>query len=542
MTIVDDGAAGGRTKPDGAGHSPAAAATPRPWIRRNDYTALEVPPLGGWEPALSVSVVIPAHGHQDKLDLVLAALAAQSYPSRLMETVVVDDGSAPPLRLPEVCPENTRLITSGEGGWGSAHAVNCGVAAGEGDVVLRLDADMLAHREHVESQMRWHHLADYLAVLGHKLFVPFTPGEPDPESVHTAVSQGRAAELFDPGSAEKHWIERIIDSTDGLTTADHKAYRVFIGASGSLHRGLFDEAGGLAGELVLGGDSEFAYRVAQTGAVFVPDLETSSWHLGRTQMQTRREAGTRYRHPFVAARVPDFENRRKQGPRQWAVPYADVVVDVSAASLEEAETTLAPLLSGSAPDIRAFLVGPWSELGEERRLPLEEELLDLRLIRETFRGDSRVSFVEEAPERDAAVPFRLHMPAGCRPTHRAVERITRVADKHAAGLVRLTAPGVAAHGPQALRLERTAAFARARRLGAGQEGLDAAVDRLYGLHWIGGAGILGEEEEPPHDWGRRLRAAEEAAEAQRARADRLERRLRWLSRGLPRRLAERLAR
>ena len=34
-------------------------------------------------------------------------------------------------------------------------------------------------------------------------------------------------------------------------------------------------------------------------ALFVPDLDTSSWHLGRTQMQTRRDAGTRYRAPFV---------------------------------------------------------------------------------------------------------------------------------------------------------------------------------------------------------------------------------------------------
>ncbi|MFB9801229.1 glycosyltransferase, partial [Streptomonospora salina] len=530
MTIVDGGAAGGRTKPESTGRASGGAAVPRPWIRRNDYTALEIPRLGEWEPHLSVSVIVPAHGHQDKLDLVLAALAEQSYPSRLMETVVVDDGSEPPLRLPEARPENTRLIASDEGGWGSAHAVTCGAAAGDGDVVLRLDADMLVYREHVESQLRWHHAADYLAVLGHKLFVPFTPGEPDPESVRAAVAEGRAAELFDAGSAEKHWIERTIDRTEALAAADHRAHTVFIGASGSLHRDLFDEAGGLAGEMVLGGDSEFAYRLAQAGAVFVPDLDSSSWHLGRTQMQTRREAGARYRRPFVATRVPDFRDWRNQGPRQWAVPYVDVVVDVGAASLEDAETTLAPLLAGTVPDIRVRVVGTWSALSEERRSPLDEDLLDLRLIREAFRGDSRVSFAEEEPERDIAVPFRLHLPAGCAPTRRAVERITEVADQHRVGLVRLTDPSVDAFGPRPVRLERTAAFMRARRLGADQGGpeeLDAAVDRLYGLHWIGGAGIVGDEdEEPPRDWGTRLRAAERKADAQRARADRLERRLR----------------
>ncbi|MEU2975230.1 glycosyltransferase family 2 protein, partial [Nocardiopsis alba] len=45
----------------------------QPIVHRNDYTALPVPPLGGWEPSLSVSVVVPAHGGSEKLALVLAS-------------------------------------------------------------------------------------------------------------------------------------------------------------------------------------------------------------------------------------------------------------------------------------------------------------------------------------------------------------------------------------------------------------------------------------------------------------------------------------
>ncbi|WP_394296598.1 glycosyltransferase, partial [Nocardiopsis ganjiahuensis] len=156
----------------------------QPRLRRNDYAPLTPPPLGEWTPTLSVSVVIPAHGSPDKLALVLASLAAQSYPAHLMEVVVVDDGSPEPLALPDVRPANTRLLTSAPGGWGSAHAVNTGVAASSGQVVLRLDADMLVYREHVESQMRWHHLVDYGVALGHKMFVDFDPAAMTPEYVH----------------------------------------------------------------------------------------------------------------------------------------------------------------------------------------------------------------------------------------------------------------------------------------------------------------------------------------------------------------------
>ncbi|PWV52903.1 hypothetical protein BDW27_105249, partial [Nocardiopsis sp. L17-MgMaSL7] len=41
-----------------------APSTPRPFIRRNDYSVLEPPPLGEWEPDLSVCVVVPAYGGQ----------------------------------------------------------------------------------------------------------------------------------------------------------------------------------------------------------------------------------------------------------------------------------------------------------------------------------------------------------------------------------------------------------------------------------------------------------------------------------------------
>ncbi|MEE2055897.1 glycosyltransferase, partial [Nocardiopsis umidischolae] len=67
--------------------------TRQPRVLRNDHGVLVPPVLGGWEPTLSVSVVVPAHGHPEKLAMVLASLSAQSYPSHLMEVVVVDDGS-----------------------------------------------------------------------------------------------------------------------------------------------------------------------------------------------------------------------------------------------------------------------------------------------------------------------------------------------------------------------------------------------------------------------------------------------------------------
>ncbi|WP_345155327.1 glycosyltransferase, partial [Nonomuraea rubra] len=126
-----------------------------------------------------MSVVVPAHGGQDKLDLTLAALAAQTYPAHLMEVLVVDDGSRPPIRLPEIRPVNTRLVRV-EDGWGISNAVNTGAKAADGEIIQRLDSDMVACREHIEALARWHHVTDYLVTIGMKKFVEppcVTPGQ-----------------------------------------------------------------------------------------------------------------------------------------------------------------------------------------------------------------------------------------------------------------------------------------------------------------------------------------------------------------------------
>ena len=523
----------------------------QPRVHRNDYSVLSVPALGEWTPTLSVSVVVPAHGGSDKLALVLASLAAQSYPAHLMEVVVVDDGSPEPLVLPPVRPDDTRIVTSAEGGWGSAHAVNTGVAASSGQVILRLDADMLVYREHVESQMRWHHQADYAVALGHKLFVDFDPAAMTPEHVRAQVAAGRADTLFDRDDADPHWVERLINKHDRLRTAGRLAYKVFIGATGSLHRSLFDAAGGLDAALILGGDTEFAYRVAQRGAVFVPDLETSSWHLGRSQMQTRRDAGTRYRMPYVSNRVPDFHLRRKRPDRQWEVSLVDVVVDATDRTLEEVDATVSALLGGSTPDLRLWLLGPWSRLDDGRRAPLDDALLDPRLVHETFRGDPRVRFVESIPETDPRVPFRLNLPAGPALTATALADLVKEIDREEVGLLCAPLPGATREGDGVLRLERAAAYARARHLepDAGGKDLDRVVEQTHGTHWIPGERFVTAVEEGDQDakisqeaLQRKLDRALAEAGRWRARAQRAERKLRWFTPGLGRRVLRRIVR
>jgi len=446
----------------------------RPRIVRNDYMALHPPNQGDWKPSLAVSVVVPAYGGQDKLDLTLAALAAQTYPPDLMEVVVVDDNSTPPLRLPELRPEHTRLIATTPESWGSAHAVNTGVTHANGQVILRLDADMVAFRDHVEAQLRWHHAADYLAVLGHKRFVAWEPGLMTPEQVHEKVLCGEAASLFAIEDSRPHWTEKTIADTDGLTAHHPGNFRVFIGATGSVHRDFFKTVGGLDADLRLGSDTEFAYRLSQAGAVFVPETTSSAWHLGFPQMQEKEAEGRLQRVPYIAQRVPLHGMRRTAPPRAWRVPLVDIVIDIKNATVAEVDACVAPVLSGPDGDARITLVTGQGPAPQDRASILAGDGAQLRLVEELYDGEARVHVSTEAPEPDPAVPFRLLLPKPVPLRPRSVGKLLATMDRADAGLVLAALPG----GPPA-RLERTAAFARARHI-TGGTGLDQVVAGIWG--------------------------------------------------------------
>ena len=178
--------------------------SPAPRVLRNDWSSVAVPDLAGWQPTMTVSVVIPAFEGQPMLDLTLASLRDQTYPTDLLEVIVVDDGSDPPVQLPAVRPERTTLLRVREG-WGKANAQRIGVAHSTGEILHLLDADMVVFPEHVAALARWQHTLPYAVTLGYKRFVDSVRHGPWPsqDEVVDAWTKGAADRLFGGSPASR---------------------------------------------------------------------------------------------------------------------------------------------------------------------------------------------------------------------------------------------------------------------------------------------------------------------------------------------------
>ncbi|MDF5752529.1 glycosyltransferase family 2 protein [Spongiactinospora sp. TRM90649] len=452
-----------------------------PRIRGNDYTALTPPAIGSWTPSLTVTVVVPAYNGQDKLDLVLAGLSAQTYPQELLEVVVVDNGSAPPLRLGAIRPELTRMVVCETPGRASAR--NAGLAAATGDVVHWLDSDVVLAPDEVEAHMRWHHLAPYLVVTS---YLRFTGAPlPLPSALATALADHGAdglAKLFEP--AEPHqWLVDLLERTGGLVRDPHRAFSLHVGGATSVAARLLKAAGPMDTDLILGQDTELGYRLAQAGAVFVPDPQARGYHLGPSMRMRDKTSIDRVSHAYIGDRVPSYRWLRSHPARQWKVPYVRAIVE--AAGYDDVRATVDSLLGGTIPDLAVEVVGPWSRLDPERRAPLTDPDLDLVLIGGHYAHESRVRLAENEPEATAAEPFRLRIPAGWAAGEESLARILDLAREQGHGLINVLLDE-REDGVVAARLERSAAFARAAIVARPGEDLDDVVDDTHGVLWVDG--------------------------------------------------------
>lgn len=450
-------------------------------VRKNQWRATfdgTVP--DGWEPTMSVSVIIAAYNSKT-LPLTLASLAAQDYPEHLLEVIVVDDGTEPPVELGEHCHPNTTLIrVDPETGWGRSNATAIGIEASRGDIIYWVDSDMVLFRDNVREHAKWAHFIPEAATIGGKGFVEswdFTP-----ESVFEMVSDGTVADLWDPATLHEHWSEAIFRDTDDLNTSDGRNYSTHMGASASVTRSVYEQTNGQDRRLRLGEDTEIAYQIWQAGAVFIPARSARSWHLGRGTVQDHAERVAWHNNVHFAQRMPIPRYRRSSANRTWEVPLIRAVVEFDMDTVGYARACVDRLLNSTETDLQVDLVGPWHLMTGERRRVLTDPANELYLVREWFRTDARVRFCDEVPETVFPSPYRLDVPVTVGVTSDSVREMYRYADQKRLGMVHFMAPG---HDPEhAVTISDNAAVHRARPYVTPADSIEDVIARVWGLEWL----------------------------------------------------------
>lgn len=255
-------------QPAGAEPSGTGAAPP-PFgigLRGNRWNELD----GIWpEHPPTISVIVVHYNQQAELERTLLALSRQSYPSHLVEIVVVDDGS-------DVRPTmsyGARLVEQADEGFRLAAARNLGVASSTGEILCFLDADTAPESDYLRRLTRLPALAPETVTVGRRRHTSFDELDPS-----TPIELAAPAHELD----EPTWLVDAYDFSRNLLDSDNRSYRFVIGAVVACSRWFFDEVGGFDESFTRygGEDWEWAHRAWIGGAVFAHVPDAVAWHNG----------------------------------------------------------------------------------------------------------------------------------------------------------------------------------------------------------------------------------------------------------------------
>ncbi|MFV2008682.1 MULTISPECIES: hypothetical protein [unclassified Micromonospora] len=421
----------------------AVSAAPSP---HNDWTLIAPVEPGHPAPTAQVSVLVVGDGGDPAgAARTVAALRQQRYPDRLLQIVTVTADSD--------------------------FADQVGTAKGE--IIVRIPAGAVPAPDLVSALTRWQQASP--AAVSVAVPMIFSGRAPDPDVIVAHASAGTLGQLF-PGSTVEPGLARLIDTTHQLRTADHLVFLAAAGTGYAFQRDRY-QAGS---DRFQGADVEVAYRLAQAGAVFVPEPAATLWTAAPADSVTAGERAD----AELTDLVPFPRERRNRPGRVWQVPLVTVVIPVDQ-PYQVVRSCVDRLLGGDERDLHVALVGDWAVAGTDSS-GTDSSRADLRLLAAEYRSEPRVRMVSSAPVTAFPAPYLLRVPARLGVGPRTVRSLVEAMEKWRCGLLRVLPAGAGAP-THAVELWSTAARSRALHAGTADGALVEAVAASHGQRWETGS-------------------------------------------------------
>lgn len=489
---------------------PPSAAVPH-----NRWPDLAVAAAETLEPTATVSVVIPCRDDTANLERTVAALNTQTYPSHLVEILIVDDGSDPAIdgqaleelvgRLAPDWAGSLSVLAQERFGFGAGRARNLGASQSHGEILLFLDADILLERDGLAQHARWHHAARDVVVLG--VYRAVDVDGIDAAAVAAAEEIG--ALLTGREVTEPAWLTSFIERRKQLTGRHRDLFAAMTGCNVSLRRDLYDDVGGFTFFGLRGiEDTELAWRLFTAGAVFVPEPGATGWHQGARHFDgEEKDATKRRRTPLLQHAIP-ASTVRPTAARRFDVAKAVITIDVTDVPYDAVLTAVDAALASSVRDVAVHLDG----------LP---EHPDADLLRETFGPDGRVTGLDGEPAARFC-EIRITAPATVPLAPDTVAVLLDTLAQRRVGLVRV------GHADTGVRAVTARAAERAVRVAADRDEaqIHTVIEELFGAWDLpeDAAGLAAPEpaeDSMPVAALQAVQDAQQAAAAAQAEAERL---------------------
>ena len=159
------------------------------------------------------------------------ALALQTYPHVLMEVVIADDSSDPPITAMGDYPFPVSVVRLSQTlAFGAGRGRNAAARRATGDLLVFLDADIVPERQVIASYVRWFADRSDVMALGICRFADME--ELTDEEFGPLVAEDGLSDHFKGKEVDnQEWRENTLRRTADLRIEAIDAFRIVIGAT-----------------------------------------------------------------------------------------------------------------------------------------------------------------------------------------------------------------------------------------------------------------------------------------------------------------------
>ena len=365
-------------------------------VHGNDWRTLNPSEIGEGDFVDRVTVILPCYMGQQELALTFAGLSKQTYPHHLIEVIVVDDGSDPPIKVPSQLPFETSVFVQERDGFGLARARNLGAENAKGEILIFLDCDMIPEPQLIEAHSRWHHENEFGLTLGFRSHADFSEISSE-DLLQTNEFEGL---LSGRKVTTPQWIEFHMGRTKNLTSNDSDLFRIATGGNLGVRKSFFETIGGFDSSFRQWGgeDIEFGFRAFNLGAVLIPERLAKAWHQGEgASPDPEEEASLEQQRNRLSHLIAEKTFRDSSAGRSFEVPMLAVAIDAKQQTLNEIASQVNSVLSSTFHDLVVCV-----EISESHpdRINLERQ----------YGPDPRVTVADDVSEQMSCASFQLEMP------------------------------------------------------------------------------------------------------------------------------------
>lgn len=285
---------------------------------------------------LSVSIIIAGVISDSRLKKTLAAIANQTYPQHLIETIVVSSKDTEKIEaVVRVYQQKLNLIHL-QGQSSTSTTQNLGIKTANNDYLIVLDEDMLPSPGLVEAYMKYFHVNDQVILVGDRRFVDTSQVAED----LVASNFQALLKLPDANTQKDVWQRegdfKVLESQHKIyqksnyLKKDRYPFRAFVSCNVAFAKNLIDKIGLFDQSFSHWGfrDKEFGYRVYNQGYYFIPAIDALALHQDPSEGRDQQDKQTNHKaeEKLFEQKCPVGWYRNYQPGKVYEIPKVSIYI------------------------------------------------------------------------------------------------------------------------------------------------------------------------------------------------------------------------